>query len=95
MHSPRLGDDGIRTHEPRVCPEVDLAGGRVWVGNDGTAACFAPTRLRPRARFIAYRGPILTGSFTFIGGRLWAIQGMAAGEEGGLAMVGPPATCWS
>jgi len=74
---------------------VDLSGGRVWVGSDGTVGCFRPSSRTVLATYVAYHGPVVTDSFVVVGREMWA-NANAGGPNPptGLARVGPPAACW-
>ena len=74
---------------------VNISGGRVWVGSDGTVGCFTPSRRKVLATYIEYHGPALTDSFVVIGREMWANANMGGPPPPtGLARVGPPAACW-
>lgn len=74
---------------------VDLSGARVWVGSDGTVACFKPSSRRVLATSVEYHGPVLTDSFVVVKGEMWADASMGGPPPPtGLARVGPPAACW-
>jgi len=74
---------------------VDIAGGRVWVGSDGTVGCSKPSSRKFLATYVEYHGPVLTDSFVVVGHAMWAIAGVGGPPPPtGLARVGPPAACW-
>ena len=74
---------------------VDISGGRVWVGSDGTVGCFRPSSRTVLATYVAYHGPVLTDSFVVVGREMWANSNTGGPPPPtGLARVGPPAACW-
>jgi hypothetical protein len=74
---------------------VDISGGRVWVGSDGTVGCFKPSSRKVLATYIEYHGPVLTDSFVVVGREMWANSNTGGPPPPtGLARVDPPAACW-
>jgi hypothetical protein len=63
---------------------VDISGGRVWVGSDGTVGCLSPSSRTVLATYGAYHGPALIDSFIVVGREMWANSNMGGP---------PPPTC--
>ena len=75
-------------------PTVDESGGRVWVGSDGTVACFGPANDRPLSLKVQYHGTLVTDSVTVIGHEVWANSNSGGPPPPtGLVSVRPPARC--
>jgi hypothetical protein len=74
---------------------VDISGGRVWVGSDGTVGCFRPSTRTVLATYTSFHGPSPTDSFVVVGREMWANSNMGGPPPPtGLARVGPPPACW-
>lgn len=76
-------------------PDVTLSAGRIWVGSDGTDACFDPSSRRTLAIYTTeHPRPLATGDFTSVDGRLWAVGENASGSQvQDLVLVTPPRAC--
>lgn len=74
-------------------PDVNLSGGRVWVGSDANLACFAPDNSKVLA--LVGQGPptpLVTDSFVVIDGQTWA-NSNSGSPPSGLVRISPPKRC--
>jgi hypothetical protein len=76
-------------------PALSSLDGHVWVGSDGTDACFALSSRRTLAIATETRSRVFaTGPFAELGGKFWAIGHNASGsQQQDLVRVDPPKIC--